>query len=87
MGNTVQVGVHAEDLRISTDKTGEQEFPSEVYIVEPTGPNLVIDLKAGEMILKAVSTLANLKLGDKVWVSFPAEKIHIYDAKTEQILI
>ena len=29
---------------------------------------------------------AGLKIGDKIWVSFPPEKIHIYDAKTEQIL-
>ena len=86
-GSMVQVGVHAEDLRISLDKMGGQEFQSEVYIVEPTGPNVVVDLKAGEIILKAVSILTNLKLGDKLWVSFPAEKMHIYDAKTEQILI
>jgi multiple sugar transport system ATP-binding protein len=86
-GSVVQVGIHAEDVRISLDKLGGQEFQVEVYVVEPTGPNLVIDLKAGEIILKAISTLANLKIGDRVWVSFPAEKMHIYDAKTEQILI
>jgi multiple sugar transport system ATP-binding protein len=86
-GSSVLLGVHAEDLHISLNSSGMQEFQSEVYIVEPTGPNVVVDLKAGDVILKSVSSLASLKLGDKVWVSFPPDKIHVYDTKTEQIII
>lgn len=52
------------------------------------GSEIVIDLKVDGEIIK-VKTLKELKLniGDKVWMRFDENKMHIFDIKTEKTII
>ncbi len=83
----VYLGVRPEDLQVSVEKTINTVIPAEVYVVEPQGANLVIDLKIGDQIIKAITPLTlDAKLGQQVWVGFDLKKIHIFDGKTEKTI-
>ncbi len=81
------LGVRPEDIRITLEKAGSSVFQSEVYVVEHQGANLVVDLKIDSEIIKAITSPLPLQIGQKVWVGFEESKIHIYDGKTERLLV
>jgi len=87
-GDKVVIGFRPENIILSIEKQPESVFQADVYVVEPMGSNLIVDLKAGDYLMKAVvPALTKLPgIGEKVWVGFPLEKIHIFDAKTEQAI-
>ena len=83
----VFLGVRPEDLLISQQPSNISVFEAEVYVVEPMGPTVMVDLRIDEYALKSVtSSTATLAAGDKVWIGFQPDKIHIFDAKTEEAL-
>jgi len=84
----VYVGIRPENMKLSMEKTPESVFQADVYVVEPMGSNIIVDLKAGEYLLKAVTPPGiELKLGEKIWVGFSIDRFHVFDAKTEKVII
>lgn len=85
----VILGFRPEDISLSIKKNPESVFQADLYVIEPMGSNIIVDLKAGEHLIKAVlSPSAHLpSIGEKVWVSFSYDRIHIFDAKTEQAVL
>ena len=87
-GGEVYLGVRPEDLVLSREKTPQSVFQAEIYVLEPMGSNIIVDLKAGEYLLKAVvPPTADLRFGERVWIGFMAGRYHIFDAKTEKALV
>ncbi len=83
----VLVGVRAEDLAISEQRSHNSVFQADLYLVEHLGANVMLDLKAQESLLKCVvSNASEARPGVKVWVGFDQSQIHLYDIKTEKTL-
>ena len=87
-GDKVIIGFRPEHMILSKDKTSESVFQADVYVIEPMGSNLIVDLKVEQYLFKAVvpATTAVPPIGEKVWVGFLPEKMHIFDAKTEKAI-
>ncbi len=84
----VFVGVRAEDLEVSIEHGTNSVFQTEVNIVEPLGATALLDLKLGDETLKSiVAGNIELELGQRVWAGFAAEKMHIFDAMTSQLIV
>jgi len=85
----VVLGFRPEDMSLSTEKRPESIFQADLYVIEPMGSNIIVDLKAGEYLLKAVvsPTTKLPSIGEKVWVYFSEERLHIFDSKTEQKIV
>jgi multiple sugar transport system ATP-binding protein len=84
----VVLGVRPEDTLLQADGPRGDAVEAEVYVLEPLGSHIIVDLKIGENMFKAESPeglLANI--GDKVWVSFRRNKLHIFDKKTEKAIV
>ena len=83
------LGVRPEDTLVQEGRPGGDAVEAEVYVVEPLGAEIIVDLKIGENILKAVAPEGSVptKIGDKVWVSFRKNKVHIFDKKTEKTIV
>ena len=61
---------------------------SKLDVTEPIGDQLILDLKVGEYLVKAVVNPSfEAKVGDELWITFPADKIHIFDGKTGSTLV
>jgi multiple sugar transport system ATP-binding protein len=83
----VILGVRPADIALRLEKK-QNGIPAEVYVVEPLGDQLLIDFKLGAGVYKAFGAAdMRAKIGDKVFIEFNREKIHIFDKKTEKAIV
>jgi multiple sugar transport system ATP-binding protein len=80
------IGIRPEDVTVETK--GEDAIEMEVYVVEPLGSEVVLDLRTGENILK-LKTSPNFtpRIGEKIWVKFNKNKTHVFDKTTGKALL
>lgn len=78
----VIMGIRPEDIEIS-----DEGIEGEVYITEPTGKDLLIDVKlGGNLKIKVLSSSRyNLRMGDKVKLKINQDKLHIFKKNGEAI--
>ena len=84
----VIIGFRPEHMIVSDEKVPNSVFQADLYVVEPMGSSFIVDLRAGEYLIKAIvpPTTKLPPPGEKVWAGFPPDKLHIFDAKTEKAL-
>jgi len=84
----VVIGFRPEHMVVSEEKGPNSVFQADLYVIEPMGSNFIVDLRVGQYLIKAIvpPTVKLPPLGEKVWAGFPAERLHIFDAKTEKAL-
>ncbi|MFQ6011601.1 MAG: ABC transporter ATP-binding protein [Nitrososphaerales archaeon] len=76
-GRKFILGIRPRFVSLSKAQKGIQ---GEVYLVEPTGDEVIINVKIGETLLKVLSQPnIEIKPGQKVSVSIPAERIYLFD--------
>ena len=83
----VILGFRPEDVSVMNDQF-PNSIETEVYIYEPLGAEIIVDLKIGENLLK-VKTPPHTKLSirDKKWINIDPTKIHIFDKKTGKTIV
>jgi ABC-type sugar transport system ATPase subunit len=74
------------DIAVRLEKR-EKGIPAEVYVVEQLGDQLLIEFKLGIGVYKAFGP-ADLRatIGDKFFIEFNTEKIHVFHKKTERAI-
>ncbi|MCR8633110.1 ABC transporter ATP-binding protein [Paenibacillus radicis (ex Xue et al. 2023)] len=79
----VVLAIYPEDIQISSEKV-EGGIPLSVYSVMPAGSETLFQLTtSGEnLILAKVIGELDLPIGKMVWVTFPLEKVNVYDKET-----
>jgi multiple sugar transport system ATP-binding protein len=82
------LGTRPEDLTVVKGKLGKEEIPAEIYVVEPVGESTIVDLKIGKYLVKARAP-AGFKgdIGEKILFTINRDKMHIFDKKTERLLL
>jgi multiple sugar transport system ATP-binding protein len=77
------MGIRPEHVHISKQRTNENSATVEVYVLEPLGSEVVVDLKLEDIIIKAkASPEFKAAVGENVYASFDPSKIHIFDGQT-----
>ena len=75
----IMLGIRPENITI-TKESRENAIQAEVTVVEPLGRENIFHLKVKDKPLIAVSiSNKDLNVGEKVWISFDTNKIHIFD--------
>jgi multiple sugar transport system ATP-binding protein len=88
IGSELILGVRPEDISLGKRRTPEKLIKAEVYVTEPLGSEVIVDLKVGDTLFKAKTNLDfTISLGEKVWIGFNKEKMHLFDKKTEKAII
>jgi multiple sugar transport system ATP-binding protein len=79
-------GIRPEDIAL-TDPIEEGVLPAEVYVVEPLGPEKIINLKLAGHIVKA-RTLPTFQTrpGDVLGIRFDQSRAHLFDTATTEAL-
>ncbi|UYP44263.1 Trehalose/maltose import ATP-binding protein MalK [Candidatus Lokiarchaeum ossiferum] len=82
------LGIRPEHIQITPDKR-QDAFKVKIDVVEYLGANTIIEFEfKGKFASLAVANgFYSAKMGDHAYVSFPNEKIHVFDAKSELNLI
>ncbi len=85
----VILGVRPQDVQVYKDaKVKDGCCSADLYTTEPLGDVLILDLKVGEYLVKAVvSPDFKVEQIDKLWIKFPIDKIYLFDKKTGKALM
>ena len=79
----VVVGVRPEDVTLVDDG-----IPADVFVVEPLGRDDLLDVRIGDNSYRVLADPAlNVRMGDKVQLSFNSDKIQFFDPETEKSLL
>jgi multiple sugar transport system ATP-binding protein len=86
-GGGATLGVRAEDLGL-THTPGDGALPVEVYVVEPLGDRLLVDVRLGGATLR-VKTAPTFPArgGDRLWLRFDPAGLHLFDQSTGATLL
>jgi multiple sugar transport system ATP-binding protein len=79
-------GVRSEDLSLDV-RDEATSLAGEVYAVEPLGDRTLVDVEIGgqRVIIKAPPT-ASYKVGEQVRAAVDMERVHLFDAESEQAI-
>lgn len=82
------LGARPEDLAVVKVNIGKGEIPAEVYVVEPVGESTLVDLRIGKYLVKARAPAGfKAEIGEKVEIKVNKEKMHIFEKRTEELLL
>ena len=86
-GNGVIVGFRPEHLDIEARGQDACSIPAEVEVAEYLGDDQLVHLRAGDVSLVAMLPAdRTVKAGEKVCLYAPVEKLHLFDAETEEAI-
>lgn len=81
-------GTRPEDISIGKKRSQGEFIEAEVYAIEPLGSEVIVDLKVGDNVLKArTESTTRVDVGEKMWIGFNKEKIHVFDKKTMEVIV
>ena len=88
-GRKLIAGVRPEDVHVGpADGAGSGSIRAQVYTVEPLGDETLIDLQLGNTPIRArAAATAPWQQGDTLSVRLDVDKLHLFDAMTEQALL
>jgi multiple sugar transport system ATP-binding protein len=83
------LGVRPQNVLVYRDAERKKGLTrGRLEVIEPLGDKMILDLKVGDYLVKAmVSPDFKAEVGDDLWISFPPDKIHIFDRKTGSTLV
>ncbi|MCR8633140.1 ABC transporter ATP-binding protein [Paenibacillus radicis (ex Xue et al. 2023)] len=82
----VVLALKPEDIHISR-LPSEGAIPCQVYSVLPAGSETLIQLQQGDrgLLAKTIGEV-DYEMDSTVWISFPADKINVYDKLSEKLI-
>jgi multiple sugar transport system ATP-binding protein len=84
----VTLGVRPEDLRVGTSSDSpDRSLDVVVEVVEPLGSEILLDTSvAGQSVVARVDPSVRARPHEKIRLVFNTERIHFFDAKTEEVI-
>ncbi|MGA3108096.1 MAG: ABC transporter ATP-binding protein [Candidatus Bathyarchaeia archaeon] len=80
------LGIRPEDISVSQQRS-TSSVEATVYVVEPLGSEVLVNLKLGNEIVKARAPPSTMvKVEDQVYLTFNKDKMHLFD-KTKKLII
>jgi len=81
-------GIRPEDIRIEYKDVSPNSIKGEVFVVERLGPETIIHVKIGNLILIVRDfSEPNINMGDTIWLKMDLNSVHIYKKEDEKIVI
>jgi len=83
----LDLGIRPEHIRI-TQAEEPGAIPATVYVVEPLGTEMIVNVKVGETLVKIkIMGEAVFEPSTRVWLKFDMNKMHLFDSKTEEVIV
>jgi multiple sugar transport system ATP-binding protein len=82
------LGIRPSDISLHKEKPSEDAIQAKVDITEPLGDKLIIDLSIGENLVKALTSVSSrVEIGEKLWILFDRQRMHVFDKKTRETIV
>jgi len=87
-GSELILGIRPEHIRVSRERGRNSTCEVAVYVVEPLGGEMILHLGVDDQLIKALAPPGfEAKYGDHIWIEFDADKIYLFDLKTEEAVL
>jgi len=87
-GRELILGIRPEDISLNIKKTNPRAIEAEVQLVEPIGAKSIYHLMIGRIAVLAKDyPMPDVNVGSRVWSTFNADKLHVFDKKTEEAIL
>jgi multiple sugar transport system ATP-binding protein len=85
-GQQIALGVRPEDVHVASGADpANHTFDAIVEVVEPLGSEILLDVRVGRSTIVArVDPSVRVKIHETVRLAVTADRLHFFDAKTEQ---
>jgi len=84
----VTVGARPEDIEMFHKKESKDSIEVNVEVYEPMGDEAVVDVSIGGTLVRITTPISfSANPGEKKYVEFDTDKIHIIDRKTEKVIV
>jgi ABC-type sugar transport system ATPase subunit len=84
----IDLGVRPESFILFREKPDKYQIEGQVYITEPLGEDVIIDITIGEDRVKAKTVIGfQCELDQPIYMQIKFDRIHFFDADTEQSLL
>jgi len=81
-------GIRPEDIKIEYKDVSPNNIKGEVFVVERLGPETIIHVKIGNLILIVRDfSEPNINMGDTIWLKIDLNSVHIYKKEDGKIVI
>jgi len=82
------LGIRPEDIHAELSQKSKEAFEVSVYVAEPMGSRTLVSVLVGKDLIRTlIPGEIMLGSGDKVWLEFDSDKIHLFDKKTEEVIV
>jgi multiple sugar transport system ATP-binding protein len=82
------LGIRPEDISLAKKRTQREFIEADVYVTEPMGSEVIVDLKIGDDMIKVKTPPdVDINIGEKVWIGFNEDAIHIFNKETEKAIV
>jgi multiple sugar transport system ATP-binding protein len=86
-GQTVTLGIRPEDFRVTSSTDSDTTVDAMVEVVEPLGSEILLDTTVADQSLTVrVDPTIKARPHEKIRLSFIPDRIHFFDAKTEEVI-
>ena len=78
------LGVRPEGFLISMEQLSDEDFKGEVYVTEPLGEDMIVDVRVQKDSIKLKTPVDfRIDMGDTVWLGVKKEKMHLFNRKDQ----
>jgi multiple sugar transport system ATP-binding protein len=86
--NDVEIGIRPESFVLSNSKSAEHDMAGKVYITEPLGEDMIIDISIGDEMVKAKTQVGfKADIDDPIFMKVKFDRIHIFDRNSGESLL
>ncbi len=84
----ITLGIRPQDIQVSTRDEGDANLiRTQIFTTEPMGDMTILDIEMGDDLVKIVVSPDFLgEPGMDIWLSFPPEKVYLFDTKSGRAL-
>ncbi|MBS7623124.1 ABC transporter ATP-binding protein [Candidatus Bathyarchaeota archaeon] len=87
-GSELVFGIRPEHVRVEHEKTSPEMVEAAVVMEEPLGSETILHVNVDDELVKAVvPPTFSANYGEKVWLEFDMDRMHIIDKKTEKVIV
>ena len=79
----VRIGIRPDNLAIEPGADGALDVPGEIFVVEPLGGDMIVDVTiGGERVMVKTKIGPMGGPGDPCRIGFDVDKLHVFDINT-----
>jgi multiple sugar transport system ATP-binding protein len=84
----VEIGIRPESFVLSSGKSADYDMAGKVYITEPLGEDMIIDISIGDEMVKAKTQVGfKADVDDAIFMKVKFDRIHIFDRNSGESLL